>query len=404
MSSMSNNSDLKTIALFTAVALATVGIVLLAWQFSSVLAFVGMSLAVAAMLRAPADLLVKRGVPQGLALALVYAIGFLVIIGVAWFVLPRLAAELQVLAQDINAGYTHFQTRWMAGNSIQQSLARRLPGSDELSSLLMSGTGGLTQLVLGATLNVFDVITQSLLVIVISLYWSADKLRIERLMLSLIASEQRTRARTTWREIESGLGAYLRSEVAQSLLAGALLTVCFLLLGVRYPITQALLASLAWLLPLVGGVLAVIPVLLIGLFISPLTAVLATLVTLTVFAFLEFVVERKLYPRERYGSVLVLLITLIMVEALGVAGLLVAPPLAAAMQIAMTEWLRPVPVVAEAQPDVSLEGLKVRLAEVQARLDQVEVPSPRTQNLLARLTQLVAKVEHEGLEEGLVST
>ena len=246
--------------------------------------------------------------------------------------------------------------------------------------------------------------TQSLLVVVISLYWAADKLRIERLLLSLIASEQRTRARTTWREIESGLGAYLRSEVAQSLLAGALLTVCFLLLGVRYPITQALLASLAWLLPLVGGVLAVIPVLLIGLFISPLTAVLATLVTLTVFAFLEFVVERKLYPRERYGSVLVLLITLIMVEALGVAGLLVAPPLAAAMQIALTEWLRPVPVVAEAQPDVSLERLKVRLAEVQARLDQVEMPAPRTQNLLARLTQLVAKVEHAELEEGLVST
>lgn len=404
MSSMSNNSDLKTIALFTAVALATVGVVLLAWQFSSVLALVGVSLAVAAMVRVPADLLVKRRVPQGLALALVYAIGFLVIIGVAWFVLPRLAAELQALAQDTNAGYTHFQTRWMAGNSIQQSVARRLPGSDELSSLLMSGAGGLTQLALGATLNVFDVITQSLLVIVISLYWSADKLRIERLILSLIASEQRTRARTSWREIESGLGAYLRSEVVQSLLAGALLTVCFLLLGVRYPITQALLASLAWLLPLVGGVLAVIPVLLIGLFISPLTAVLAMLATLTVFAFLEFVVERKLYPRERYGSVLVLLITLIMVEALGVAGLLVAPPLAAAVQIALTEWLRPVPVVAEAQPDVSLDGLKVRLAEVQERLDQVEVPSPRTQNLLARLTQLVAKVEHEGLEEGLVST
>ena len=41
MSSMNNNSDLKTIALFTAVALATVGVVLLAWQFSSVLALVG---------------------------------------------------------------------------------------------------------------------------------------------------------------------------------------------------------------------------------------------------------------------------------------------------------------------------------------------------------------------------
>ena len=90
---MSKNNDLKAIALFTAVALATVGVVLLAWQFSSVLALVVVSLAVAAMVRAPADWLVQRRVSQGLALALVYVTGFLIIIGVAWFVLPRLAAE-----------------------------------------------------------------------------------------------------------------------------------------------------------------------------------------------------------------------------------------------------------------------------------------------------------------------
>ena len=216
-------------------------------------------------------------------------------------------------------------------------------------------------------------------------------------MLSLLSPTHRTRARNTWREVERGLGAYLRSEMAQCLLAGALLSLGFWLLDMRYPFTRALLASLAWLLPLVGGLVAVVPVLLIGLVINPTLAVIATLYMFAVFAFLEFVVERKLYPRERYGSVLVLLITIIMVEALGITGLLIAPPLAAATQIALTEWLRHAPVVAEvAVPDASLASLKTRLAEVQTQLSQLEQPPLRAQNLMARLSELVAQAEDEG--------
>jgi putative permease len=129
---------------------------------------------------------------------------------------------------------------------------------------------------------------------------------------------------------------------------------------------------------------------------NPTLAAIATLYTFAVFALLEFGVERKLYPRERYGSVLVLLITLVMVEALGMIGLLIAPPIAAAIQIALTEWLRPAPVVTEAtSQDVSIAALKTRLAEAQTKLNQLEQPSPRTQNLMTRLNELIEKAESD---------
>ena len=392
---MSENANLKRVALFTAVALATAGAVLLAWQFGDILALLGMSLAVATMVRAPVEWLVCHRMPQGLALLLIYAIGLVVVIGIAWLILPHLVTELQSLAQDVGVGYTNVQTRWAEGTRLQQSLARRLPQPHELTDVLSGSTSGLAQMALGATLNVFEVAAQSLLVIIISLYWAADRLRFERLLFSLLAPAQRARARTAWHEVEAGLGAYLRSEAAQCLLAGALLSLGFWLLGLRYPFVVALFAALAWLLPLVGGAVAVIPVLLIGLFTNPTLVVVATLYTFAVFAFLEFVVERKLYPRERYGSVLVLLITIVMVEALGIVGLLIAPPLAAAIQIALTEWLRPAPVSATQPVGVSLSSLKMRLTQAQAALDQIESPSPSTQNLLERLSGLIAKVESE---------
>ena len=62
----------------------------------------------------------------------------------------------------------------------------------------------------------------------------------ERLWLSLLPSGQRKQARGILRTIEQDLGAYIRSEVIQSLLAGLLLSLGYWLLGSPYP---TLLAS-----------------------------------------------------------------------------------------------------------------------------------------------------------------
>lgn len=389
--------DFKRIALITAVALFTVGMLGLAWRFANVIALVAVSLAVAAMTRAPIEWLTSRRVPKSLAMLLIYGTGLAVLGAIVWFVTPRLFTEFQSLSQNISVMYARFESEWRTGSALQQSVIQRLPDAEQLNDLLLNGETGIVQAAMLATMNLVDVITQSLLVIVISLYWSSDNLRFERLMLSLIPASHRGRVRSTWREIEKGIGAYLRSEVVQFLLAAIVLAIGFWAMGVRYPMLRAVFAALAWLLPLVGGAVALIPVLLFGLFISPALAVAATVFMFAVFAFLEFVVERRLYPRERYGSVLVLLITVIMVEALGIVGLLIAPPLAAAIQIALTEWLRPAPAAVQAAVSrPTLADMKAQLAEAQRKLEEMEQPPPRTKNMLDRMRGLIASVEESG--------
>jgi hypothetical protein len=173
-----------------------------------------------------------------------------------------------------------------------------------------------------------------------------------------------------------------------------------------------------WLLPLVGGLLAVLATLALTAFGGPLVAVGAVLCTSAVLALMEFVVERRLYPRERYGSVLVILINIVMVEAIGLPGLLVAPPLAAAIQIALSQWLRP---TAHNTGDVTepaahttsavdasalvapisaneLEALRQRMTALQQRLGQHDAdaltPGAHSlRNLTERLNQLMTAVE-----------
>ena len=312
--------------------------------------------------------------------------------------------------------YAALRERLQTGGQVQTALAGLLPDIGALTAAAQtsSTTTAALQLLLGVTVNAADIASQSLLVVIVSLYLTADWPRLERLSLSLLAPATRARVRDTWREIESGLGAYLRSEAAQSLLSGGLLTAAFALLGVPFPFLTALAVSVAWLLPLVGGLLAVLMAIALAAFGGPLVAIGAALCTGAVLAFMEFVVERRLYPRERYGSVLVMLINIIMVEAIGLPGLLVAPPVAAAIQIALSQWLRPAPqasadeivqplngtAVASSSPlsTVDLEALRQRLATLQGRLGQNDdgelTPSAHSmRNLTERLARLMNAIE-----------
>jgi len=60
---------------------------------------------------------------------------------------------------------------------------------------------------------------------------------------------------------------------------------------------------------------------------------LAGLSTIAVFAFLQIWVEPRLYGANRVSPVLVVLILMVMAQAFGILGMLIAPPLAATIQI-----------------------------------------------------------------------
>lgn len=74
--------------------------------------------------------------------------------------------------------------------------------------------------------------------------------------------------------------------------------------------------------------------------LGPVTAALAVVYTVAVFALMEFVVERRLYTRSFwYGRVLVLVIMIAMVDAFSLLGLLIAPLVATTIQIFLNEMM-----------------------------------------------------------------
>jgi len=219
----------------------------------------------------------------------------------------------------------------------------------------------------------------------------------------LLSAETRSRTRRMWRKLEGDVGAYMRSELLQTILAIVVFAAGYALLGVKYPVTLAVIAGVAWLAPLLGGVLALLPVLIIGLLTGPATAALAGAYTIVVLIVLEFYVQPKFYVGGRYWGVLLVVIMLALADAFGLLGLILAPPIALALQIAIDEVLStPAPAAAPVQR-LDLTALQERLDAVRARVER-EGPSasPRLLNLVQRLEALVADIENSGVDVELM--
>jgi predicted PurR-regulated permease PerM len=264
-----------------------------------------------------------------------------------------------------------------------------------MSKLSEALTGDKGQLVLpallGITRDIGGIVSGVFVVLFLSIYWSISQNHFERLWLSLLPSEQRKQARNIWRTIEPDLGAYIRSEVVQSILAAMLLGIGYWLLGSPYPALLALIGALAWLIPVVGVALAMILPLLMGLLSSMQISLFTVLYTLIVLFALQVWIEPRLFKRKWDNPILTLLILLAMADAFGLVGILIAPPLSAVCQVLLNLLTSNRSTVGAA---VQVSDLKDRQAYVWDLVKEMdEPPMALVVSSMERLTQLINKAE-----------
>lgn len=355
---------------YTVVVLATLMILLLIWQFSFAIVLFLLSLAVAAALRPLINSLTGRYVPKRLALGIVYFLLIAAIVSSIWLISVPLLDELQRATDDFVANYDRAKVEWPErGTVFQQTLAEQLPPSADLYQVLVSeqGVPALAS-VFGLAQNFFSTLGRIAIIIILSLYWSADQFRFERLALSFFPQEHHPRALHVWRSVETGVGEYLRSELIQSILAGLLLWLGYSVLGIRYPTLLALWVAIVRLIPWFGALIAVLPALLIGIGVSSTVGILATIYTVGILLALKLVIEPRFFPRYKYSSLLVVLFVIALAQTFGFIGVVLAPPLAVAVQI-LFRHLYPAPEAMfsnEAAAEVT--NIRKRLHELRRRI------------------------------------
>lgn len=138
--------------------------------------------------------------------------------------------------------------------------------------------------------------------------------------------------------------------------------------------------------------LAVLPVVLVGLSINLWLGIGAGMYSIAVLFFLEFYIGPRFTSRRQFSSLLGVLLILALVEPFGLLGFLVAPPLAAAIELIFRYSLQ---TRSTTVANVSAE----QMAALHARLDSLheilenrtEETEPQVNSMLSRLEALVTQ-------------
>ena len=196
----------------------------------------------------------------------------------------------------------------------------------------------------GAVSLVFSLFTIFVLVVLVLL--EAPKLRIG--LLSLMTPERAERYSAVARDVNRSVTGYMLGNFATSVIAGAVVFATLVVLGVPFPVLWALWVALVDFLPMIGGALAGIPVVLFALTHS----VSAGLVTLVVFLIYTQVENHVLNPVIMSRTVrinpLLVLVSILVGASLGswiggifggfVAALLAIPAAGAIQVIVKAIW------------------------------------------------------------------
>jgi predicted PurR-regulated permease PerM len=356
----------RILIIATAIMTTLLGLVAL-WQFRVVLIYVLLSLVIAATFRPIQRSESRHNLGTRILLILQYLLAVAVLVILVYIVGRFLVHDFQQLAENLSE-----ESAWVLPGWLQNGpLGQYLPTPDSLFQGIVGQPVVALTAIMGFSAGIGNVISGLVIALFLSVYWSINQNHFERLWLSLLPANVRKRARFVWRTIEHDLGAYSRSEIIQSVLAVILLGIGYWLLGSPYPTLLAVTGALFWLIPVVGGVLALILPLVIGLLNGPQLAILSVLYTIVILAILQMSVEPRLFKLKQDNPLLTCIIIMAMADAYGLLGVIVAPPIAV---IIHTLWR--LLVSDRVTPDTVIQVSDLRERQVKLREAIENMPGP----------------------------
>jgi predicted PurR-regulated permease PerM len=299
---------------------------------------------------------------RGLAVAVVTLWGLLVFVGLAAaFGYPlangitHLASELPTYVSQVDHGrgwLGHLARKYHVQQWVKNNAPKLVSFGQGLAKpALTLGKGAITLLV--ALLTIF--------VLVLLLLLEGPKMRVG--LLGLMSRARAERYSRVAREVNRSVAGYMLGNFLTSLIAGIVVLVTLLLMGVPFPFLWALWVALIDFLPMIGGALAGIPTVLFATGHS-LTAGIVTLVVFLVYTQIEnHVLNPIVMSRTVKVNPLLVLVSILVGASLGsliggIFGAFVAAflaiPAAGAIQVLVREvWqtTAPQPLIEAADPD-----------------------------------------------------
>ncbi len=303
----------------------------LGFKLAPVLIVVTVALVIVGTIDPLVTILEKRGFRRGRALTTILvllATGFALLMVLA---IPPLVTQFVQVLQDAPRLRDDL-VKWLEQYAWAQSLSKQLAAAD------MDFASGAGTMLLGQSSNVVGGFTYALTTLFLSAYWLSDPVRSRSMIYAVVPRQHHIKLARILIELKIIVGGYMRGQLITSAACGAFVFVVLVALGIPNAIAFAIFAAVVDVIPLIGGLIATLPVLAAVATRGP---VVLGVVAVIMFIYQEFE-SRVLVPRV-YGRVLrlspamVIIAILVGAALLGMLGALLALPIAAGVQMVIRE-------------------------------------------------------------------
>lgn len=318
----------------------------LIYRFNQVIFTLFIAIVIGTVIRPAVAWLHQRGLPRIVGVMLVYLLLFFLLTGFLLLLFP-LIVEQSITIAAAAPGYYHNLREWMVDypNQLIVRLSEFLPVTlPSLEPRTVQQTGQEVMASVGQALAYVTlaakVIFIATVILVLAYYWTLDGPRTIQSFLLLIPQDQRESISELIAAMETKVGFYIAGQGLLCLVIGILALLAYLLIGLPNALVLALIAGMLEAVPMIGPLLGAIPAALVALSIAPDRLIWVIVATVVI----QQLENSLLVPRVMRKAVgvnpFVTLLALFAFSSLfGIAGALMAIPMAAIIQLLLDRFV-----------------------------------------------------------------
>jgi predicted PurR-regulated permease PerM len=314
------------------------------YRFNQVVFILFIAMVMGTVIRPAVNWLYQRGTPRVAGIILIYLLLFLLMIAFLLLLAPIIFEQGKTIAAGV-PGYYQSLHSWMVHHPnpllvrLSQSFPDIFPGlkpPPETGEQVISSAGQVFEYVTMTARFVFIAI----ILLVLILYWTLDGPRAIQSFLLLVPQDQRESIRELISAIESRLGFYIVGQGTLCVVIGIVALIAYMLIGLPNALVLAIIAGVLEAVPMIGPMLGAIPAAMVALSLGPDKLIWVIVATLVI----QQLENSLLVPRVMSKAVGVNpFVTLLSLFAFGsffgVAGALMAIPIAAIVQLLLNHFV-----------------------------------------------------------------
>jgi predicted PurR-regulated permease PerM len=283
---------------------------------------------------------------------------YIVMLGVIALLLALLVQPLVTQAQQLANDFPKYQ------NQLQQfinDVQSRLHLSGNFNTQIGNVLGTAKDVLLAIGTTTATVIVNFVIVLVLAFLWLTTSDRLKRFVVDLVPPRRQEFAADVIADMGTRIGGYLRGVVINMVVIGVLAGIAVTVLGLPSPVLLGIFAGVMEAIPIFGPFLGAAPAVLLGFTVSPLYPLLVA----GVFLVIQQVESNTLVPVVMNRVVALPPLTVVLALLVGgtlqgVAGALLAVPMAAALQVLVVRVVVPWIHIAQGRREQAEAEMQVR--------------------------------------------